>query len=44
LYNNSVNNQYLNIKLNGYIRQNVVSRFKVIKYLLLGMYVLFIKI
>jgi len=45
LYNNFVNNQYLNLKLNDDIRQNVVQtilRLNVMKYLLLRM--LFIKI
>jgi len=41
LYNNFVNNKYLNLKLNIYQRA-VDSRLKVIKYLLLR--TLFIKI
>jgi len=39
LYNNFVNNQHLNLKLNDYICQSVVqSILNVMKYLLLGRY------
>jgi len=36
LYNNFVDNQYLNLKLNDYFRQSysIESRLKVMKYLL----------